>query len=70
MITNGKKMSAKGPLCIHLPPQLTITPDVQYIIDPACGPTVDSFWVIGLGLRLQRLELLARHSQAGIIKLL
>ncbi len=32
--------------------QLAITPDIQFILDPALNPTHDELWVLGLRLRL------------------
>ena len=37
---------------IQLWKQLAITPDVQYIKDPALNPVEDSLWVFGLRARL------------------
>ena len=37
---------------IQLFKELAITPDLQYIQDPALNPTEDSLWVFGLRVRL------------------
>ncbi len=36
----------------HLTEQIAITPDIQYLIDPALNPDHDSLWVFGLRARL------------------
>lgn len=36
----------------HLTPNLAITPDVQYIQDPALNPGVDNLWVASLRMRV------------------
>jgi len=36
----------------QLAQQLAITPDIQYLIDPALNPNHDSLWVLGLRARL------------------
>lgn len=37
---------------LHLLPHLTITPDVQFVVNPALNPTDDQIWVFGLRARL------------------
>jgi porin len=32
-------------------PEVAITPDVQFIVNPALDPTEDSVWILGLRLR-------------------
>jgi carbohydrate-selective porin OprB len=32
-------------------PQVAITPDVQFVVNPALTPSEDSLWVLGLRLR-------------------
>ena len=33
-------------------PHVSITPDIQYLVNPAQNPNEDSIWVVGLGLKL------------------
>lgn len=37
---------------LHLLPHLTITPDVQLVVNPALNPSEDQIWVFGLRARL------------------
>ncbi len=37
---------------LQLTEQLAITPDIQYLVDPAQNPTEDSLWIFGLRARL------------------
>ena len=37
---------------LNLTKQFTITPDIQFIKDPALNPTEDSIWVLGFRARL------------------
>ena len=37
---------------IQLTEQLAITPDIQYLVDPALNPDEDKLWVVGLRARL------------------
>ncbi len=32
--------------------QFALTPDIQYLVDPALNPTEDSLWIFGLRARL------------------
>ncbi len=36
----------------QLTPDLAVTPDIQFIVDPALNPDEDQLWVFGLRLRL------------------
>jgi porin len=36
----------------NLSPQFALTPDIQYLVDPALNPEEDSLWVLGLRARL------------------
>jgi porin len=36
----------------QLTEQLAITPDIQYLVDPALDPDEDNLWVFGLRARL------------------
>jgi porin len=36
---------------LHVVPQVAITPDVQFVVNPALTPSEDSLWVLGLRLR-------------------
>jgi porin len=36
---------------LYLLPQLAITPDVQFIVNPTLDLSEDSLWVLGLRLR-------------------
>lgn len=36
----------------HLTPNLAVTPDLQYIKDPALNPRETELWVAGLRVRL------------------
>jgi len=36
----------------NLSPQFAITPDIQYLKDPALNPEEDSIWVLGVRARL------------------
>ena len=36
----------------QLTEQLAITPDIQYLVDPALNPDEDKLWVVGLRARL------------------
>jgi porin len=37
---------------LQLTKQLAITPDIQYLVDPALNPDEDKLWVVGLRARL------------------
>jgi porin len=36
----------------HITPNLAITPDLQFIVDPTLNPAVDQLWVAGLRMRI------------------
>ncbi len=36
----------------HVTPNFAVTPDLQYIKDPALNPTENDLWVVGLRARL------------------
>jgi porin len=46
------QMAAEVFYRFQLTEQFVLTPDIQYIKDPAQNPTADSLWVIGLRARL------------------
>jgi hypothetical protein len=37
---------------LQITEQLALTPDIQYLVDPAQNPTEDSLWIFGLRARV------------------
>jgi porin len=37
---------------LQITDQFALTPDIQYLVDPAQNPTEDSLWIFGLRARL------------------